>query len=298
MTDLSIACLLYNAERTRAGDLSFFFEQLKEIERKSECSTERIVWVDNKTTDNTAEIARDYCEPESFDFNGFADAKNRLLERAKGGWVFIPEPDMRYDTDAVADIIKGAKGKDFKCIEAWQKIKHYRGGEEDNLYTTLMKPSARFYGEAFVIPKVFPHEECAIDCFVGTHHMEAFSKRVEQRRPLVKKELEELALVKDDPEENYWAAKRYFEIASAGFISGNEASDRICSLLTDAIRLDPSFGPAYYELAAHYLLCQGYPQALRIASQGIEKGYEPCKSVMNSILRSMQSEGGAGIRIL
>ncbi len=289
MTHLTIACSLYNAETTRAGDLSVFFEQLKEIERKSERDTERIVLVDKKTTDNTAEIAKSYCEPGYFHFTDFANAKNQLIERANGSWVFIAEPDMKYDTDKLADIIKASGGMDYKCVEAWQKIKFPNGGDKKVLYTTLMRNSARFYGMAFPTPKLFPHEECGIDDVIGEHYIDEDAKRIEGRRPLIKKELSELASVKGNVEENYWAAKRYFEIASLGHISDEQAHERIHSLLTEAIKLEPGFGPAYYELGAHVLRCGCPSEALDLATKGFNKGYMPCQVVINGALEAMGS---------
>ena len=214
--DISICYLLRDAEQTKVGSLDDFFRHIAIIEKKSGLITESLVFVSDKTKDRTMEIAKTHGKKaEHFHYeNDMSKLKNSLLERANGKWVFMPEPDMVYDVDFVADSFKrtGSDLKDYKSIESWQDIVHPDRPSVKNLYYFLVKkdPSVKFEGLAFEsLRGAFPHEIYISNSTAGKHYVRPVSGRMNDARPLFEKELKQLnALNTDNPEELYWVAMR------------------------------------------------------------------------------------------
>lgn len=287
MTDISIACLLHNAEESRAGSLDKFFRHIAQIEKRSGVSTERVVLVDDRTTDRTVQIAQRYCTPALFHFEDFSQARNLLLERAQGEWIFLAEDDMRYRVGVIANFLNGTKRLEgYKCVETFQRIVHPDRPAVDNLYYLLLKkdPSVRFQGLVFESLRIFPHELDRDPIIVGDHYMQALDSRMTDARPLVARELQQLDAQKEtaNAEESYWIAMRYNELGLMDCLPKKKMDKVVVSLLERAIALKEDFGPAYFELAKQHLFMQRNVKALQAAKQGYDKsGYKMCLDLFN-----------------
>jgi glycosyltransferase involved in cell wall biosynthesis len=289
--DLTIGCILYNEENTRAGRLEDFFTNIEEVENEIGSDTQRIVLVDDKTTDRTFEISRRFTTPEYYHFENFSQAKNLLLEKSKGKIVFIPEADMRYIPKAIKGLFKTMqKEENMKSLEAMQKVVRSDHDPVHNFYYLFLRnsPEVRFQGLDFdTVRGVYPHEIKKTDIIIGTHFMEPYKTRMESARNFIDKELKELGTKRDieDPIELYWTSMRYSELGLMGSLDNDSADKMQVELLSKAIRLKVDFGPAYFELAKQHLHMGRGNQARRVANKGIEStGYGLCNDILKYLM--------------
>lgn len=282
MTDISICCLLHNSEWTRAGHLTEFFKHIDVIERASKLNVEKISQVDDRTTDKTNLIAQCYSDTNTFKFSDYSQAKNELLRMAKGDWILMVEPTMRYKLDNVVNLMRRALRSDYKCIEAWQRIIEPDRQLPNNLYCLLIKNDQRFEGLAFETLRIFPHENDRVPVLIGRNYMEPQALRLQNAKSLYEKELEQLAALKtDDPKELYWAAKRYGELDLMECIEKKWADQAIVGLLEKAIELKPDFGPAYFELAVQHFYMKRKELAFETARKCFD--YKLCRAFCEEV---------------
>lgn len=276
MADISICCLLYNSQNTLAGRLDDFFKHLENIESAAGIKAEKIIRVDSKTSDNTFNIAKQYSNPKLFTFEDFSSARNLLLDNAKSEWVVIVEPDMRYDINNVASIIKSRKDfKKYKSIEAYQYVHKPNEPLINNLYYLLMRPTLRFHGFIFETTKVYPEETLIVPIKIGDHFMREQSERMQGYKELCDKEIRELKkrIKFKDHQELYWGAMRYSELGLNDCLSNEEMDKGVVSLLQKAISIKPDFGSAYFELAKQHLHMNRIKEALAVANKGYKVSY-------------------------
>lgn len=283
MTNVTIGCLLHNSESTKAGSLEDFFQNLDGIESKAGIKAERVFLLDEKTSDRTEDIARKYCNPTKFSFENFSQARNLLLERAGTEWVLMVEPDMRYDEEAVAKIIKERDSLgSYKCVEAFQTYR-FPNRSSQNFYYILISSSLRFDGLVFETLMAYPHQTLRIPVNISDHFTaEDVKNRNYDANEACRKELVLLEgrSKSSDPAELYWAAMRYNELGLTDCFSREEMDVYVTSLLEKALAIDQTFGPAYYELAKQHLYMGRNDDVLRSANLGIENGYSPCSRLL------------------
>jgi hypothetical protein len=289
MADISIGCLLYNSEVTRAGRLDGFFRHIDDIAGKSGVDAEMVVLVDDKTTDSTMSIARDFCNPSEYHFEHFSQAKNLLLDKATSEWVLMTEPDLRFNEGVVPEII-GGRGEfsEYKCVEARQAI-HLPGKPHfQNLYCILLRPELRFNGYAYDTVRAYPHEIARLGVEIGDHFMKKRDEHNTHATSMCARELEELEVVlaTGSAEELYWGSFRYFEFGSLGILPGDEADGKCVAMLEKAISLKPDFGPAYFDLAMQYHHMGIIGEALAVAQKGAEIGYSLCSELVPALMPS------------
>lgn len=279
---ITIGTLLHNSAVTRAGTLDGFFNHLSEIARianKARIDAEILALVDDRTTDDSAATAGAYCNPEFFKFTNFAEARNLQLAHAHGQWAFMAEPDMRYDEEYVEMIFNSLnRCNDIRVIEAWQCVHSPGDRFVNNLYYLLVRPTVKYVGHVFETVKVFPHEMALLDIKVGDHFTSKRSERMSKAEPLYRQELAELDACRDEnPDELYWRAMRYNELGLMDCIPKEVMDQKIVTLLEQAIKTKPDFGPAYFELAKQHLYMGRKKEAKETAIKGhTMSGYERC----------------------
>ncbi|OGJ21340.1 hypothetical protein A3K73_01190 [Candidatus Pacearchaeota archaeon RBG_13_36_9] len=287
MADLSICCLLYNSQITRAGTLEGFFNHLSELESVARVKAERVVFVDDRTSDGTLDIARQHCNPKLFTFTDFSSARNILLDSAKSEWVLMAEPDMRFNISAVVDVVKNRKRfRGYKCVEAFQCVHSPGEPFAKNLYYLLMSPSLRFHGIVFETTKAYPHERVILSTEIGDHFIRKREDRMRDYKGLCDQEIHELMSKTEtnDPIGAYWRAMRYSEIGLIDCLPKEKMDLLVVSLLQRAIELKEDFGPAYFELARQHFYMGRKDIALATATKGYEKSrYESCLNFLRTV---------------
>jgi hypothetical protein len=263
--------------------LTGFFRQLLDFERTSNINLENLSLVDERCKSNVPGI---YSNSERVHFENASQVRNSLIEMAKGDWILHAEPTMVYDINNLVYVVQVALSSGFKCVEAWQNIVHPDGETVMNLQYTLTQRGIPFHGLAFEAPRVFPHQATRADVLVGNNFMDSYESRMEKAKPLITKELDELACVPQEPAELFWAAERYAAIFLMEQLSAHDADRRILPLYKKAISLKPDFGPAYFELARYNFTRDRYREGLDAARAGWDNShYGPCMNLLKRFLQ-------------
>lgn len=136
MREVSIIILTYNS----AGFIENLLKSLKDFKKDSE-----VVLVDNNSSDNTVEIAKNFGDVRVFKTEknlGFSRGINFGAEKANGEYLLFINPDAVYENGELIDLIKILKKENVGIVGG--KLLDYDGNVEKsagkffNLFETLL----------------------------------------------------------------------------------------------------------------------------------------------------------------
>jgi hypothetical protein len=153
-----------------------------------------------------------------------------------------------------------------------------------------------YEGLVFPTPRLYPHELYRKDVVIGNQHCPTYSGQRNGRfRRLLAREvsgLEKAAAGHQNPEDAYFTAMRFNELALRGWLEWGKADGLMTRLFQDGID-EKSFGPSYFELARQHAFMGRDWAAVEAANRGyVDGGYGPCLELETYLRGNISFDGG------
>ena len=158
MTRLSVCTIAFDEE-------PFLGDWLKHLEFLAD---EIVLGVDSRTTDHTRELARSF-GARTFDFtwrDSFAEARNLTLERARGDWILVLDPDERLTPEGQHAVRWALASNSDLVVDGFTPL--FAEVDADGAVTSqewvtgrlfLNSPHVRYVGRIHEEPRYLPNPE-------------------------------------------------------------------------------------------------------------------------------------------